>query len=65
MYDIIEGSLEVVEIHNGYALYGQDFGLHDVFLAHLGDGVDSFITDEDYDPNVDTDLPEAYGFNLV
>lgn len=66
------GTLEVVEIVNGYALYGKGIYLEstagkpdeiypDVYLGHLGDTAMPY----GYDPNEDHDLPEAYGFTLV
>jgi hypothetical protein len=65
MKQIIEGSLEIVEVLNGYTLYGQYMDGCPAFLAHVGDGVDSIMSDPEYDPNDDPDLPEAYGFELV
>lgn len=63
---VIQGSLEVIEIGNGFALYGRDlYTGHKIHLAHLGDGVDSHVSDPSYDPNLDHDLPEAYRFEIV
>lgn len=62
---IVEGSLEVIEIFNGYALYGVDSDGNDAFIAHLGDGVDSFVSDSAYNPNDDIDLSEAYDFEVM
>jgi hypothetical protein len=57
--EIARDTLQVVEIGNGYALYGLSPEGKAVFLAHLGDGVDGL-------PEVtDADLPEAYDFTVV
>jgi hypothetical protein len=65
------GSLEIVEVFNGYMLYGYLLPDGDITesgdhcIAHLGDGVEAFFLTPGYDPNDDPDLPEAYGFELV
>lgn len=56
---IVRDTLEIVEIGNGYALYGMAPQGKTVFVAHLGDGVDGLP--EATDP----DLPLAYGFTLA
>jgi hypothetical protein len=63
---VVKGSLEIIETCNGYALYGKSPTGHDVFLAHMGDGVGTGGTAGDFpNPNADPDLPEAYGFRIV
>lgn len=63
---IIRGSLEVIEIFNGFTLYGKsaEYPNFDGFIAHMGDGVDNDLF-AGYNPNEDWDLPDAYGFELV
>ena len=57
--EIVRDTLQVVEIINGYALYGQTSAGATTFIAHLGDGVDGL-------PDVaDPDLPEAYDFTVA
>ena len=56
---VLRDSLQVVETCNGFALYGTTRQGEAVFLAHLGDGVDSLP-----DPR-DPELPEAYGFSVL
>jgi hypothetical protein len=56
---VIPNSLRVVEVCNGYVLRGTTPEGDDVFLAHLGDGVDGLP-----DP-LDPDLPQDFGFELV
>jgi hypothetical protein len=65
MLQIYSGSLEIIEVFNGYVLYGDAVDNKNQFIAHIGDGVDTFMTHEDYDPNDDPLLEEAYGFELV
>ena len=75
-----EGSLKAVEIGNGYALYGTTPEGAEVFLAHMGDGVDMFTTEDGESipagtPEFDAalkdsmedegELAEAYDFELV
>ena len=55
---IVRDTLEIVEIGDGFALYGLSLEGETIFVAHLGDGVDGLP--EATDP----DLPEAYGFTL-
>lgn len=78
---IQSGTLEVVEIPNGYALYGKDAETgEDTFIAHLGDGVDTIFNELDEPvwpgtPEFDVAmrgwiddgaaLSEAYNFELV
>ena len=57
--DIVRDTLEIVEISNGFALYGQTQAGVRTFIAHLGDGVDGLP--EAQDP----ELGEAYGFTVV
>lgn len=55
---ILRNALQVVEICNGFALYGQNEQGESVFLAHLGDGVDGL-------PDAaDPELAEVYGFSF-
>ena len=56
---VLRDTLRVVETCNGFALYGTTRQGEAVFLAHLGDGVDSLP-----DPR-DPELPEAYGFSVL
>lgn len=56
---IIAGSLKVIEVFNGYTLYGKDMGGQDTFISRLGD------TDLGYDPNDEPELELAYGFEII
>ena len=57
-------SLELVDAFNGFYLYGDGVNGETIFLGCMGDGVGNNLF-EDYDPNDDTDLPDAYYFELV
>jgi hypothetical protein len=57
--EIVRNTLQVVEISNGFALYGQTSAGATTFIAHLGDGADGL-------PDIaDPDLPEAYDFTVA
>lgn len=62
---VLSGTLEIVESLHGYMLYGDTAKYGVIFLAHMGDGVDSIVSSPGYDPNDDHDLAEAYGFTFV
>ena len=57
--DIVRDTLAIVEIANGFGLYGLTPAGTTAFIAHLGDGVDGLP--EARDP----ELPEAYDFTVV
>ena len=57
--DIVRDTLAIVEIANGFGLYGQTPAGTTAFIAHLGNGVDGLP--DAHDP----ELPDAYGFALV
>lgn len=60
LYAIKKGSLYVEGICNGFGLFGQDLTGRFRFIAHLGDNSDGELNN--YDPNGDPELEEAYQF---
>ena len=65
MVKVVKGSLQIVDGGNGFYLYGTTPDKVVTFLGSLGDGVGFLIPKQDYDPNDDIDLEEAYQFELV
>ena len=55
------GTLNVFDAFNGFYLYGDDIVEGETFIACMGDT----LPYDNYDPNDDDVLPEAYGFELV
>lgn len=55
---IKKGTLEIIETFHDFQLWAKDNDGNDIFIACLGDGVDNDF--ENYDPNDDRELAEAY-----